>query len=217
MLGVIKKSLLFVVLYLIITLPRRIISFSQKSGIDWSVSTIIFTILVLFICIFLCLRLTRNYRTKLDFTTLKPSEVFRAITFGFLGNFILQAIVLLFFNTSVITDNQVDINKLTNNIPFVLTFLLAIVVGPIGEELLLRGFLATQLLKINLFTSFTLTTILFSFGHFPTSLYEFLRYFVLGTILYLIFYRSKRLEYSIAAHMFINLIALLPIISAKFF
>ncbi|TCD46579.1 CPBP family intramembrane metalloprotease [Streptococcus sp. X16XC17] len=115
--------------------------------------------------------------------------------------------------------NQHLLIELIQSYPLV-AGIIVLIVAPIMEEWLFRGFFAKYLfphIKGNgqLFLYMLVSGVLFSLVHGPTKLSHFLIYFTMGVSLAWLFMIKRDLRHSIALHAANNLLSFLMILSYK--
>ena len=111
----------------------------------------------------------------------------------------------------------------TDKYIFALEALRIVVIAPFVEEFLFRGFLNNLLRgKVNTFIRMSIVSILFAAIHFPTYIHnwiQFLAYFILSIVLFLVYERRRSLFDAILLHSLYNglLVILFIEIPRRFF
>lgn len=158
----------------------------------------------LFITIKLVTKITK---VKIDFFSLQWKDVLTYVAGGFLVNMSFGLIVYLFF--SFMTTNQKSVDAISSKMPILLFFLFAVISAPILEELVCRLFIMGYVFKKYQLLGILISVIIFILPHRPSSIGEFIVYLGPAISYSGIFYLSKRIEYSILFHIFVNLLATL--------
>lgn len=104
-------------------------------------------------------------------------------------------------------DNQVAVEALVSNMVFWAAFIDLVILTPITEEIILRGLLMKYVFSLMPVVGAGVSAIIFAFLHSPSNWIDFLIYFVLSAGLTYVYWRSRKLEYSIVFHMLQNFIA----------
>ena len=140
----------------------------------------------------------------------------RLSTWAWLPVLLLAAFMLIqTFLTFEASNNQLQLEEMMQRTPL-FSFVYLVLVAPVLEELLLRGFLAKyffpkqeKLWQTLLYLA--VSAALFSRMHRPTTAVQFLIYFYMGIIFGLAYVTKKDLRYPIILHMINNLsVFLLP-------
>ncbi|CAH1853371.1 CPBP family intramembrane glutamic endopeptidase [Convivina intestini] len=119
----------------------------------------------------------------------------------------LTIIVISQLYPSPVSDNQAEINYINTHIgainqlffKFTLIFL-----APLFEELLFRGWLVWSLAGWGKTIQFILPTLLFTLVHGPSRLADWLTYGSLATLLMIIRFYTKKVQYPMFAHIIWN-------------
>ncbi|MGT2906824.1 CPBP family intramembrane glutamic endopeptidase [Streptococcus dentiloxodontae] len=85
------------------------------------------------------------------------------------------------------------------------TILETVVLAPLAEEIVFRGIIFKKLFPKMQVLALIVSSLLFALAHTPTNIGSFIIYLAPGLALGYIYYKTNRLEYSIAAHAFNNL------------
>ena len=116
-----------------------------------------------------------------------------------------------------------DLTLTTDKFIFALDALGLVFIAPIVEEFLFRGFLNNLLRgKVNTFIRMSIVSILFAAIHFPTYIHnwiQFIAYFILSIVLFLVYERRRSLFDAILLHSLYNglLVILFLEIPRRFF
>ncbi len=105
--------------------------------------------------------------------------------------------------------NQVDVYKDLNTMPIFISIIIFVILGPIFEELIFRGFILKGMFKGHLLAGFIVSSILFGLIHGPASMGEFIIYFALGLIFGALYLITNRIEIAIICHGLNNLVHIL--------
>ena len=118
---------------------------------------------------------------------------------------------------------RADLTLTTDKFIFALDALGLVFIAPFVEEFLFRGFLNNLLRgKVNTFIRMSIVSILFAAIHFPTYIHnwiQFLAYFILSIVLFLVYERRRSLFDAILLHSLSNglLVILFIEIPRRFF
>lgn len=110
------------------------------------------------------------------------------------------------------TLNKLGIVDMKNSVPEPLLIFLLVVSGPILEEFVYRFFIIGYVFKRFQVVGIIVGTILFALIHHPENISSFITYSCPGIAFSLVFYKTKRIEYSIFLHSFHNLCSALIMI-----
>lgn len=168
------------------------IFFEQKPGVFFkaqkfpSLKTLVFTFLVFFLANFVL-------NLLVQFTQLIPFETF---DHQFIKNILeKEALTKEAFKTFL---------NFSSPLYFVLVFVMMAVLPALGEELSFRGVFYTLFKRSSKSTVFAIVFSGFIFALIHFQLYNFLAIFFMGCLLAYIYYISKNIWVSIAAHLFNN-------------
>ncbi|GCF95673.1 CAAX amino protease [Enterococcus florum] len=106
------------------------------------------------------------------------------------------------------TSNGRMIEESMNGNNTILLLVLVSLVAPILEECVYRGCIIGLMFRHYPVVGVLVSSIVFSFAHVPSDGLSFINYFIPGLIFGFIYVKSKRLEVSIALHLFNNIVAL---------
>lgn len=141
------------------------------------------------------------------FRALSSMKAWGIIGLTYLGIYIvtgLGAMVMMWEGVSNST-NQAAIENAHMN-PFVL-ITITVIMAPIVEELVFRGLLMGRVFNPDSIVGLLLSGLLFGLVHTPNSMGVWIIYGGMGLVLATVYRVSKKLEYSIMAHMINNSIA----------
>lgn len=132
----------------------------------------------------------------------------------FVGNIIgqsLNSLISAFLKKEVVNGT----NELIENSPVWLIILIAVIIGPVIEELLFRKFMIDRLGRYGDAVAITVSAV--AFGLFHGNFYQFFYAAMLGFMLGYIYVKTGDVRYSIAMHVLLNFfgsVATMPIINA---
>ena len=144
----------------------------------------------------------RTRRLWLTFVIAYAITYFGAI----LSNWVLQ------LEGQTTTLNQSDLEQLILLLPIALFFVIVVIVAPITEEIIFRGFAAKRLFPNKEWLGLLVGSALFALAHRPTNIGSALTYGILSAVLAFIYWRTKDIRYSIAFHAINNLIAFMVMV-----
>lgn len=106
-------------------------------------------------------------------------------------------------------DDRIN-NMLTHSayIPGIILVVVIVIVGPVIEEIIFRGWMVKILSKQGLIIQTLLPTVAFALLHGPNTWLQFSAYFVSGAGFMVIRLWTRSLQYSVICHMSWNLLAL---------
>lgn len=107
------------------------------------------------------------------------------------------------------TVNQAGLNDLMRMVPLSLFFVLVVIVAPVTEEIIFRGFAAKRLFPQKEWLGLVAGSVIFALAHMPTDFGSVTGYGVMSAALAFVYWKTKDIKYSIAVHAFNNLIAFL--------
>lgn len=180
----------------------------EKGMAKLNVGVTVFLIVVTLANIALLVYLARKlgfFKPSFDFLTVKNCGLI-------FGGFILARLIavvgtlLLMDQGTESTANDATIQTIFAGENPILIILLIAISAPIMEEIVFRGSIIGFWLKKYPVVAIALSTISFGLIHGPTDLISFLIYALMGLILSLAYYKTKRLEVSIGIHFFNNII-----------
>ena len=128
---------------------------------------------------------------------------------------------LVYFFSQNQNENQEAINTITTAIPAFMVFV-AVIVGPIVEEIIFRWGIFRPLYKINPVLAYVVSASLFAFAHvahsvFSGNLYELANmifYFIIGCALAFAYKHTQNFSAALLLHMLNNAISMALIITA---
>lgn len=138
----------------------------------------------------------------------------RMIAIGWIGFFVIEIglnmLNQLLFSQTETANNQAIIDLLkSDHWTFYLLMFSGVVMSPILEELLFRGYLVNAFFKTNQFWwPVIFSGVAFSIGHASSNPVSFLIYACLGGILATVYLKTNNLTTSIGVHMLNNAIAM---------
>nr|WP_263314182.1 type II CAAX endopeptidase family protein [Mammaliicoccus sp. Marseille-Q6498] len=119
---------------------------------------------------------------------------------------------MIYWTTSAIIgqpSNQMVVYQDLREFPLMISIMIFVILGPIFEEIIFRGFLLKGIFKGHLLIGFIVSSVLFGLIHGPTSVGEFTIYLSLGLIFGAVYLITRRIEASILCHSLNNLIHIL--------
>ena len=133
-------------------------------------------------------------------------------TAGF-GNILLSQVVMAIGEDNTLVKNSYDMLNTafaaTNTFETVIQILVLVIIAPIVEEYLFRGYVFTECKKMySLTASLILNGLLF--GLFHMNILQGINAFFLGIVLSLIYYHRANIKDNIIVHMTNNAVAILP-------
>ena len=133
-------------------------------------------------------------------------------TAGF-GNILLSQVVMALGEDNTLVKNSYDMLNTafaaTNTFETVIQILVLVIIAPIVEEYLFRGYVFTECKKMySLTASLILNGLLF--GLFHMNILQGINAFFLGIVLSLIYYHRANIKDNIIVHMTNNAVAILP-------
>ena len=131
-------------------------------------------------------------------------------TLMYLGN-ILGNLINNVFGTISGNVPENDVNAIISNVPAWLTFLFAVVIAPIFEELIFRKLMTDRLSIYGDHMAILFTAV--AFGIIHMNLYQFFYATMLGVALGYVYTRTRDVRYTILLHMMVNFmgsVAILP-------
>lgn len=105
--------------------------------------------------------------------------------------------------------NQMDVYKDLNTLPLYVSIIIFVILGPLFEELIFRGFILKGIFKGHLFIGYLVSSMLFGLLHGPSSIGEFIIYLGLGLLFGALYLKTNRLEVAILGHGLNNLVHIL--------
>lgn len=110
------------------------------------------------------------------------------------------------------TVNQTELEQLVPLLPTALFFVIVVIVAPITEEIIFRGFAAKCLFPNKEWLGLLIGSLLFALVHQPTNIGSALIYGILSAVLAFIYWRTKDIKYSIVFHAINNIIVFLAMV-----
>ena len=199
-----SANLIAVAAELIITyaLPDKSAAIFASKWYIWAVNVFAMYIISLPIFYLIVRGMRSTVRTK---SKLKASEFFIMITvaeaFMMIGNLVgtyLNALIGAFLGREI-TDTT---EQLIKNSPMWLIFLVAVVIGPIVEELIFRKLLMDKLGMYGDRIAIIVSAV--AFGAFHGNFYQLFYATLLGLLLAYVYSKTSNILYPIALHMIIN-------------
>lgn len=217
-------------LFLFLVIANAVVIFARlvltlfigKSGyirlVDNAYAPLIFNVVSMYLIAFpVFVLLTKNMKTeKREMTKMGAGEFLSLLLICeflmFAGNLIGQ-----FLNKLIgkLIGNEINnsLNELVDNSPVWLLFAVAVIIGPIIEELMFRKFMIDRLSRYGDLLAIIVSSV--SFGLFHGNFYQFFYAAMFGFILGYIYTKTRNIKYSILMHMIINFlgsVAVLPLV-----
>lgn len=110
--------------------------------------------------------------------------------------------VLLGLEGQTTTGNQEAVNQIVAQLPLPVTFVMVVIAAPVTEEIICRSLIPDLFPEKLILLGHLLGSLLFALMHMMAgwSIASFLLYAAMGSVFAFVYYRSKKLEYSILAH-----------------
>lgn len=219
----IKNFFLVIGLFLLSQMSTIIFTVMKVSSVESGVAKlsvgttcflIVFTLANTALLVYLAKKLG-FFKASFDFFSLKNVGII-------FGSFILARIIavvgtLLLMNQGTeSTANDAVLQTIFSGENPVLIILLIAVSAPIMEEIVFRGGIIGFWLKKYPVVAIALSTISFGLVHGPTDVISFLIYALVGLILSLAYYKTQRLEVSIAIHFLNNILGAIALAFGMF-
>lgn len=141
-------------------------------------------------------------------------KTFAVVSLGFIALFIVKLIggIILTLEGKTTTNNQATIDQLFENSSLLIMFLFIVVIAPLTEEIIFRGLIPKLFSKRFEGFGFAVGALLFGLLHGPSDIGSFVLYVGMGTVLAIVCYRFKHLEYSIWIHGLNNALGFVAIL-----
>lgn len=201
--SILKRFLYFLLAFLILCIEQTPTIFVRVKD----VRAVSLLILVMLLISAGALFLGKRMGLLEGFRELSSMKAWGMIGLTYLGIYIvtgLGAMVMMWEGVSNST-NQAAIENAHMN-PFVL-ITITVIMAPIVEELVFRGLLMGRVFNPDSIVGLILSGLLFGLVHTPNSMGVWIIYGGMGLVLATVYRVSKKLEYSIMAHMINNSIA----------
>ena len=201
--SILKRFLYFLLAFLILCIEQTPTIFVRVKD----VRAVSLLILVMLLISAGALFLGKRMGLREGFRALSSMKAWGMIGLTYLGIYIvtgLGAMVMMWEGVSNST-NQAAIENAHMN-PFVL-ITITVIMAPIVEELVFRGLLMGRVFNPDSIVGLILSGLLFGLVHTPNSMGVWIIYGGMGLVLATVYRVSKKLEYSIMAHMINNSIA----------
>lgn len=210
--SILKRFLYFLLAFLILCIEQTPTIFVRVKD----VRAVSLLILVMLLISAGALFLGKRMGLLEGFRTLSSMKAWGMIGLTYLGIYIvtgLGAMVMMWEGVSNRT-NQAAIENAHMN-PFVL-ITVTVIMAPIVEELVFRGLLMGRVFNPDSIVGLILSGLLFGLVHTPNSMGVWIIYGGMGLVLATVYRVSKKLEYSIMAHMINNSIAVSMMLLLQF-
>lgn len=172
-----------------------------------SIWMLIYTILLL---VFLLI-MSKLFKFKLfDFTKLNRDDFWFTIKTYLI--FLVLAFILsnliLYFNPDYQTaQNQAGVESMVSGMNVALAFLYVVILIPITEEILFRGLIMKYIFPLMPVVGAIVSSVTFAGIHLIAgtfNIWDFLTYYTLSIAITFVYWRTRKLEYSIIYHMIQN-------------
>lgn len=110
------------------------------------------------------------------------------------------------------TVNQAGLNDLMQMVPLPLFFVMVVLVAPVTEEIIFRGFAAKYLFPQKEWLGLIAGSVIFALVHTPTNFGSAIAYGLMSIALAYVYWSTKDIKYAIGLHAFNNLIAFISMI-----
>ncbi|MGV3051135.1 CPBP family intramembrane glutamic endopeptidase [Streptococcus hyovaginalis] len=110
------------------------------------------------------------------------------------------------------TVNQAGLNDLMQMVPLPLFFVMVVLVAPVTEEIIFRGFAAKYLFPQKEWLGLIAGSVIFALVHTPTNFGSAIAYGLMSIALAYVYWSTKDIKYAIGFHAFNNLIAFISMI-----
>ncbi|MBS5350668.1 type II CAAX endopeptidase family protein [Streptococcus sp.] len=210
--SILKRFLYFLLAFLILCIEQTPTIFVRVKDVR-AVSLLIWVMLLISAG---ALFLGKRMGLLEGFRELSSMKAWGMIGLTYLGIYIvtgLGAMVMMWEGVSNST-NQAAIENAHMN-PFVL-ITITVIMAPIVEELVFRGLLMGRVFNPDSIVGLILSGLLFGLVHTPNSMGVWIIYGGMGLVLATVYRVSKKLEYSIMAHMINNSIAVSMMLLLQF-
>ncbi|MGT2775979.1 CPBP family intramembrane glutamic endopeptidase [Streptococcus hyovaginalis] len=127
-----------------------------------------------------------------------------------LGNLLSTWVLELEGQTDTV--NQASLNDLMQMVPLPLFFVMVVLVAPVTEEIIFRGFAAKHLFPQKEWLGLIAGSVIFALVHTPTNFGSAIAYGLMSIALAYVYWSTKDIKYAIGFHAFNNLIAFISMI-----
>lgn len=143
-------------------------------------------------------------------TGFSKREIVQIVFYGvaLVGISLVVEQVIGYFVQDFNTANQEALEGIFANSSRITMFMSIVILAPITEEVMFRGVFSLIFKKFQLL-GFFVCAVAFTLSHMPNDLLSFLVYFIMALGLGAIYWKTKRIEASIFAHMLNNFIGFL--------
>ncbi len=120
-------------------------------------------------------------------------------------------LLALFANLQA-TENDQALQTLSTQASPVLMFFAMVVMAPVLEELVFRGFFFKFFFRKYPILAFVFSSVLFTVVHMPTDFISFFTYASLGLTMAFVYYKTRRIEMSMLTHALNNFLPALVMV-----
>lgn len=172
-----------------------------------STNLIILLILAMLLISGLTLYLGKRLGLLKGFNLLNSKKAWGAICLTCLGILLVAKVGTIVMREEGITNtaNQKVLESIHMNPIILITH--SVIIAPIVEEVVFRGLLMARVFKSNSIVGLIISSFLFGLVHIPNSIGAWIIYSGMGVVLATVYRTTKKLEYSIMAHMINNALA----------
>ncbi len=143
--------------------------------------------------------------------SISANEAVKVVALGFGATYVAKMIggiaLLIEHGFEGNTANQAALDAL--DMPLIVYALLAVLVAPVIEELVMRGLLMGRVFGQQSWFGLVVSSLLFGLLHGPTDIGSWLMYGGMGFVLGYVYRRTGKLEYPLAIHALNNLLAVI--------
>ena len=155
------------------------------------------------ICLFLSLGLCIFFKFNLfSFKALNRKE----ITIIIISLLIIEIPIYLITSFSSMPDNENGLNDIVNQSNIFIAIMTLGIFIPVIEECIFRGILIKVMFQKKQWLGVIFSIILFTIGHNPTSVTDYMIYGIPAIVYSTIFYKTQRIELPIIIHIINNLL-----------
>ncbi|MGM0216877.1 CPBP family intramembrane glutamic endopeptidase [Enterococcus sp. AZ109] len=172
------------------------------------------TLLVLLVVFALIAKKNNIWTTNGSSYLGKAKKLSSSIGWAVGGGIFLRVFVMflaLFANLQA-TENDQALQALSTQASPVLMFFAMVVMAPVLEELVFRGFFFKFFFRKYPILAFVFSSVLFTVVHVPTDFISFFTYASLALTMAFVYYKTRRIEMSMLTHALNNLLPALVIV-----
>ncbi|MBO1307148.1 CPBP family intramembrane metalloprotease [Enterococcus sp. 669A] len=204
------RIVLWIVLMILATMPMTVV---MLAGTEHAVVGGIVLLVLLAFFVFIAKKseiLTTNEHSFLGQTKKLGPSIGWAVGGGvFLRVFVM--LLALFANLQA-TENDQALQTLSTQASPVLMFFAMVVMAPVLEELVFRGFFFKFFFRKYPILAFVFSSVLFTVVHVPTDFISFFTYASLALTMAFVYYKTRRIEMSMLTHALNNFLPALVMV-----